>query len=297
MSFQPLQSGDTIGVFAPSSYVEKSDIDASVRLIEDAGYKTFIHPQTFSRHGQLAGTTAEKLNALHALYEDKSIKAIWAAGGGNRALDLLSHIDYDIIRDNPKPIIGFSDVTALLNSILSRTKQIGFHGAGFKEINQRDAQEINHLFSLLRGENAEMKMHDAQIMSEGNAQGILIGGCLSLFHYLCGSEDCPDLDGAILCLEDCGDHISRFDRMFLHMKRHGVFEKIGGLILGEFIDVQDGTRPFGFSIAEIVAEHCSGRDIPIVANAPFGHGKNNYAFPIGTQATLDARKGATSLSW
>lgn len=284
MSFQPLKTGDLIGVCAPSSYVERGDINAAVKVAEDMGYQAYIHPQTFERDGQIAGTTAKKIAALHDLYTDTNIKAIWAAGGGNRALDLLDALDYDLIRANPKPLIGFSDITALLNAIYARTEQSGLHAPVFKQLGNADSSQLK---AVLSGGECRMEMSGAKALNQGTANGALIGGNLSLFHLLCGTNDCPPVDGAILCLEDCGDHISRFDRMFIHMKRHGVFDKISGLVVGEFSDLQDGARPFGFSLEDIIAAHCP-HDIPIIMNAPFGHGTHNAPFPIGVTARLHA---------
>ena len=288
MSFTPLHDGDTIGVFAPSSYVEREYIEAARTAAEDMGYRVYIHPQTYERHAQMAGTRAQKIAALHDLYADPNIKAIWAAGGGNRALGLLDGLDYDLIRTNPKPLIGFSDVTALLNGITARTAQANIHAPVFKQLHTRSDAERAQIVNVLRGAPAPMPMLGTKSIQSGNAEGVLVGGNLSLFHLLCGTDDCPDLSGAILCFEDCGDHVSRFDRMFIHMKRCGVFDAIGGLVIGTFSDLQDGPRAFGLGIEEIIGDLNIAAHKPIIMHAPFGHGDENFAFPIGGKARLDA---------
>ena len=268
----------TIGVCAPSSYVERTDIEKAAKAVQDAGYAIQIHPQTFARDQQSAGTRAEKLDALHALYADDTVDAIWAAGGGNRAMDLLNSLDYDLIRQNPKPLIGFSDTSCLLNAIYAHTGQIGFHAPVFRQMHQR--------MDILQAP-AQMPLDKASIVTAGKAQGAVIGGCLSLFHLLPGTPACPDLDGAILFLEDTGDQLSRFDRMLLDLKHKNVFSRIAGLVLGEFHDLQDGARPFGFNLEECARNALDGRDIPVIINAPFGHGTNNHPFPIGGSALLN----------
>jgi muramoyltetrapeptide carboxypeptidase len=133
----PLHSvkpGDVIGVMAPSSTVNRRDIEASQALLKARGFEAFVHPQTYAHNGQIAGTREEKRDALHALYADTRIKAIWAAGGGNRALDLIDGLDYALIKANAKPLIGFSDVTALLNAIYAHTGLMGIHGPVFKQL-------------------------------------------------------------------------------------------------------------------------------------------------------------------
>lgn len=291
-----LKPGDTIGVMAPSSYVEKADIEKSKALMEKRGYKVFIHPQTYERHHQSAGTHLQKTLALQGLWQRADIKAIWTAGGGNRALHLLDMINFKAAEGKPKILIGFSDVTALLNAYHAHNGLITFHGPVFKELYQYPKAQIDHTLGILAGEKAEYPIKKAKILREGKAKGKLIGGCLSLFQYLNETKDAARCDGALLFLEDAGDHLSRIDRMFAHLKRQGVFEKISGLILGEFLDMQDGKRPFGFTMEEMIAEYTEGLDIPVILNAPFGHGKTLYTFPVGCQAALDTQKRSLKLT-
>ncbi len=283
-----------IGVMAPSSFVEKDDIEKSKAALEKRGLAVTVHPQTYKQHNQSAGTHAQKLKALHELYADESIDAIWAAGGGNRALYLLDELDHDLIAKNQKPLIGFSDVTALLNSIYAQTGNVGFHAQVFKHLHHFD--ELDETLDVLRGKKTHMDLSHAQIVQDGSTEGTLVGGCLSLFHYLAGTNDCPPLQDAILFLEDTGDEMSRFDRMFAQMGRMGVFEQIGGLVLGEFLDTKDSSRPFGFSLEDIIGELLGGRDIPVVFNAPFGHGRTLFPIPIGGTGVLDTAKGSLEFS-
>ncbi len=271
-----LKSGDCVGVMAPCSYVEQADIDAACAVLKSKSIQAFVHPQTFLQHHQSAGSREEKLDALHDLYSNPEVHAIWAAGGGNRAMDLLSGLDFDLIRAYPKPIIGFSDVTCLLNAVYARTGQVGLHCCNLKDLPRFPVSSP-----------LSMDISKGQVLREGSVKGISIGGCLSLFHLLVGTPACTNLEGAVLFLEDTGDQISRFDRMFLDMKHKGALEKIGGLVIGEFHDLQDGKRPFGFSMQDIVLEAVGERDIPIIINAPFGHGANNHPFPIGGVADFD----------
>lgn len=267
-----------IGVFAPSSYVEAADIEAAKILMRERGYEVQVHRQTLERDNQSAGTHTQKIAALHDLYRDSSIDVIWAAGGGNRALHILSDLDFDLIRANPKPMIGFSDVTALLNGISAKTGITNIHGPVFKQISDR-----HNLDDILSG-NLTMPLDDAQVVRRGKAEGPLFGGNLSLFQYLLPDDA---YDGAIVFLEDCHEELSRIDRMFLHLRRSGVFERASGLVFGQFTDLKDSARPFGFTLEEIVQEHTEGLDIPILMNAPFGHTKENYPFMIGAHAVLD----------
>ncbi|MEO5368200.1 MAG: LD-carboxypeptidase [Magnetococcus sp. WYHC-3] len=288
-----IKPGDTIGVMAPSSFVEKDDIEKSKALLEARGYTVVVHPQTFARHNQSAGTQDEKLAALHALYADKTVKAIWAAGGGNRALYLLDGLDAKLIGKNPKPLIGFSDTTALLNAVAARSGQAGWHAQVFKNLHK--GSYLEQTMPVIEGKNTALNLKDAKVLIPGKAAGKLVGGCLSLFHALPGTKDCPKLKGAILFLEDTGDEISRLDRMFAQMKRLGVFKEIGALVLGQFLDVHDSGRPFGFTLEDIVTEALAGRHIPVITGAAFGHGAALFPLPVGTTAALDTGAGSLRL--
>ena len=278
-----------IGICAPSSYVEREDIEAAKALIEARGIEVFVHPQSFARLHQSAGTPQEKLDALHDLYRDTSIDAIWAAGGGNRALQIVDDLDFDFIREHPKPLIGFSDVTALLNAITIKTGIPNIHAQVFKNAPRYAALDalLEHRF--------DMDLGGTNTLREGRVQGRIFGGNLSIFQYLPETFSGDWLDGAILILEDCNEEISRIDRMFLHLKRCGVFDRIGGLVLGAFTDLQDGARPFGFSLEEIVREHTNDGDFPVVMNAPFGHGDTLSPLPIGANAKLNAAENLAEI--
>ena len=296
MSIKPpaLQKGDTIGVFAPSSWVEKDDIEKSKSHIEKLGYKVFVHPQTYERENQSAGTHLQKSLAFQGLWMREDIKAIWAAGGGNRCTHLLETLKFDPLKRAPKILLGFSDVTALLNAVYAHTDTITFHGPVFKNLHKYG--QIDHLLNILGGQTETYPVTKDNILNEGKAEGKLIGGNLSLFQYLPQTLPNDFYKDAILFLEDCNEEVSRIDRMILHLKRLKVFDRIKALVFGEFISLQDSTRPFGYTMDDIIKEHTEKLDIPILYNMPFGHGENLYSFPIGAKASINTDKQTFELS-
>ncbi len=296
MSIKPpaLQKGDTIGVFAPSSWVEKDDIEKSKSHIEKLGYKVFVHPQTYERENQSAGTHLQKSLAFQGLWMREDIKAIWAAGGGNRCTHLLETLKFDPLKRAPKILIGFSDVTALLNAVYAHTDTITFHGPVFKNLHKYG--QIDHLLNILGGQTETYPVTKDNILNEGKAEGKLIGGNLSLFQYLPQTLPNDFYKDAILFLEDCNEEVSRIDRMILHLRRLKVFDDVKALVFGEFTSLQDSTRPFGYTINDIIKEHTEKLDIPILYNMPFGHGQNLYSFPIGAKASIDTEKQTFKLS-
>lgn len=283
-----LKPGDSIGVMAPSSYIEREDIEKSKTLIESLGFKIFIHPQTYERDRQSAGTALQKTLALQGLWQRPDIKAIWAAGGGNRALHLLEKINFEAMKRNPKTLIGFSDVTALLNAIYAHTGLPGIHGPVFKHVHEDCRRnDVQAVLDLLQGKHEAISLAGAKILRAGTAEGILIGGNLSIMMHLAGTVHMPKTKGAILFVEDASDHLSRFDRMFWHLRAHGVLKSLAGLVVGKFTDVQEGKRPFGFTLEEIILEHTEDYNYPILMDAPFGHGDVLKPFPVGDRAIFN----------
>lgn len=296
MKAPALRKGDLIGIFAPSSYVDKAKVKAACAFLEQEGYRTLVHQQTFDRFNQSAGTHADKVAAFHALLKDGDVKAIIAAGGGNRALHILDSIDYTLVKKNPKIIMGFSDVTAILNAAYAKAGLVTFHGPVLTWMKDQDRAMFNFNMNVLAGKTPSYPMTQARVLRPGKAEGAMVGGCLSLFCMLPGTKQMPPVKDAILFLEDIGEEYSRIDRMFVHLKRTGVMDKIGGIVCGAFDDMKDtGGKPFGFTLDDIVMEHVGARKIPVVMDAPFGHGKQLYAMPVGGPAILSARGGKAAL--
>lgn len=282
----PVKPGDTIGVMAPSSHIAPEDVATSKSFLEARGYNVFIHPQTHERLNQSAGTPAQKAEALHDLAADKNINAVFFASGGNRALHMLDLIDYDLIAANPKIYMGFSDNTALINAIAARSGLVTYHGPTFKRLPYNPQADAN--LEFLSGGVREISLDGAEIFREGTAEGPLFGGNLALIRAMT-ERDMISGDGAILFLEDINIESSHLDRDLCALRRSGLLARLGGLILGQFGDLLDTGTPFGFTFADIVAEHTHRLDIPILVNAPFGHGADLTALPVGQRVRMDRK--------
>jgi len=294
-----LQSGDTIGIFSPSSAVEHGAIDRALKMLEARGFQTYVHEQTYAREHQSAGTTSQKVDAFHDLCADPQIKAIFAARGGNRAGYMLPHLDYAQIKKTPKPIIGYSDTTPLLNVITRRCGFITYHGPLMMGLSEgvQDERYLDAALQTINGDIMDIEMNGSRSMQNGQATGHLVGGNLSLLISLMGTPYQPDFDGALLFLEDVGDEISRYDRMILQLSNAGIFDKINGLILGDFSNTKDtGRQKFGYTIHDLFKAVTQERDYPVVTHAPFGHGDQLITFPIGAQSNLQVDDNRIKLS-
>lgn len=290
----------TFGICAPSSYVRRERFDPGVQKLRDLGHELVIHPQTYGRLGetQSAGTVTEKIAALYDLVENPSVDVILTACGGNFALHLLEHLDYARLAKTPKPIMGFSDTTALLNAIHHQTGIVMYHGPIVNSFGPDAFNDVAYtqMIGVLKGTLSDIHLADAQIQTPGQATGKMLGGNLEVFRALVGTPDLPDLQGAILFFEDTGLELNHLDRTLCSLKRAGLFDNASGLIFGQFTDLKDTGRPFGFTLNQIIAAHTGHLDIPVITNAPFGHNGMPLTFPLGARVTLDTRQGTPMLT-
>lgn len=271
---------------APSSYIDKADIEAGKAVLEAMGYTVIIHPQTHAHIHQSAGTSGQKADAFHDLLKQPKINAIMFAAGGNRALHWADKIDLDLVRAHPKPIMGFSDCTVPLNIISAKTGLVTYYGPTLRWLmthpnNTLDRAQAIAIFGQTQ---KSITLDGAEVMRAGSMRGRLVGGTASLMQYLLNDID---FEGKILCLEDWNIETSRLDLLLRAMRRAGVFHAISGLILGTFDNLQDTGRPFGFTLLDILNDNLHGTTCPIVMNAPFGHDERLVTLPIGHVATLD----------
>ena len=292
----PLNPGDTIGIMATSSRVDPARIAIGVKALEAQGYKVKVHPQTLATFTSdssvltsAAGSPAEKVAAFHELWNDPTVKAIMVARGGNEAGDMLPLLDYAALKAQPKILIGFSDVTALSNGIHQQTGIVTYHGPLLHSMDVVEPGDLRQCFTLLSGRDKTIDLPGARAVRSGTAEGRLLGGNLSVLCSLMGTPYAPDFQDGLLFIEDVGDELSRINRFFMQLKLAGVFNRISGMIVGDFSDLTDkGRLPFGRTLDDMVKHHTDGTSFPIVMDAPFGHDKRLVTFPVGAHARLDA---------
>lgn len=293
----PLQSGNMIGIFAPSGRVERDWVERGIAALQGLGFRVKVHPQTFATLHQSAGTEKQKIAALHELWADPEVKAVIAARGLNRAGWMLEGIDYDLIRVHPKIYMGYSDSTALLLALNAKAGLVTYHGHVLKNFSKdMPDDQRDQCFDVLAGRATDLPLTGAKILHTVNAEGRLIGGNMSVLTALIGTPYLPDLTDAILFLEDVGEETSRIDRMFQQLRNAGILKSIKGLILGGFTHMTDtGSVPYGFLMEEIFAHATAELDIPIVTNAPFGHGDMLFTYPVGAMVRLSVSEGSATL--
>lgn len=283
-----LKKGDIIGIMAPAGPVEKEDdFNSGVRLLHEMGFETRISRGIMKKQGYLAGSDSHRITEFHDLWADREVKAILAARGGYGSQRMLSGLDMDLIRHNPKALIGFSDVTMLLTAILKHTGLHTFHGPMVTTIARGDRESAHAFFRMLtRIKPDSIKQKGLEILVPGQASGRLAGGNLtSLIHIMSTAHELT-WQNCILFLEDVNEMGYRVDRMLTHLKEAGRLNSITGLILGNFKEC--GNQEI---IWNRVIELLGKEEIPIWANFPVGHGDRNLILPLGIETEMDSAAG------
>ena len=280
-SLKRLKQGDLIGVISPASPVTVEEVEPAIKIIQQEGYRVLEGDHLYDAHGYLAGKDEDRLKDLHGMFQNSEVKAVLCARGGYGTPRLLDRIDYNIIKENPKLFIGYSDISALLLAIYHRTGMIVWHGPMLKGEEGWEKNLKNLLKHLSSEEKMDIRLAGENVLRKGNAGGKLLGGNLTLMSSILGTPFFPALDGSILFLEDRGEPLYRIDRMLTHLKLSGVLDGIKGVIAGNFRDCGDMDE-----INRLLLEIFSG-ERPVYTGFPAGHGKENIPIPFGIRAELN----------
>ena len=260
--------------------------------MESLGFRTRVSDEIFEKSGYLAGNDAQRAQLVNRLFKDPAINAIVCARGGFGSLRILPLVDFDVIRENPKVFIGFSDITALLTSITTRSGLVSFHGPVVTTLAKAPEITRNTLLGAISSDRPlEVQPANGVVIQAGRAQGPLIGGNLTTLCHLLGTPFEPRFKHRILLLEDRGEAIYRIDRMLFQMKLAGCFDGIAGLVLGSF----EGCGSLD-AVFQVFEEHFRDISAPILAGFDVGHGEQNLTIPFGIDATLDTDRQLLSFT-
>lgn len=302
---QALQAGDTIAIISPAGATPcettsgKPDaFSQGAERLEAEGFRVKIMPNAKNKRLYLAGTDAERLADLHAAFEDPVVKGILCARGGYGCMRLLPDLDFKVISDNPKVLIGFSDITSLLLPCYERTGLIGFYGPMLtSNLAHGEPYSEAELLRLIRGEATTFPLNIPnqnayQCFQPGLAEGKLLGGNLSLLSALCGTPFQPKPAGHILFIEDWHEKYYTLDRQFQQLKMAGLFDQIQGLLLADFSEIE--TEPEQ-ALPDFLKELTSFLKVPVGFGFSVGHGQQTATLPIGCNARFDSSQGTLTL--
>lgn len=291
--FNKITENSHIGIISPAWTPNKKHLETGLKYLQCKGFKIKRGNHLSKSYGYFAGTDEDRLSDLHEMIADPEIDLIFCSRGGWGTLRLLDQIDYNLLKNNPKPIIGYSDITTLQLSIWHKIKIPSLSGpmVAIEMGRGISAFTEKHLWGQIQNikpfYNFNLNNENVKIIRHGLAKGILLGGCLSLLVTLLGTPYCPDFKNTILFLEDIGEKPYKVDRYFAQLKHAGIFKNINALILGNFLDCEKDLKEKSFTISQIIDEYFSDADYPVLANFPYGHNFNIFTMPIGVQIMLN----------
>jgi muramoyltetrapeptide carboxypeptidase len=293
-----LKRGDTIGLFCPAGPIrDVQRLRAGIRLIEDVGFAVKVRGPVEPGEGYLADSDERRAEHLHALWSDEEVKAILAIRGGYGCLRMIERLDWELFRRQPKFLVGFSDVTVLLNGLVDRSGLVALHGPMVSTLARSGEQGVASLFSLLTGEFEErIKPKGVEILRGGTGRGRLVGGNLTTLVHLLATPWELVWDDCILVLEDTGEPLYRIDRMLTQLALGGRLQRLAGLVLGDFDTGTD--KLSNLRLQEEVWSRVlelAGPGYPIWARFPLGHRERNLTLPIGMEAVMDSSAGTLQL--
>ena len=280
-----LKKGDKIAIVCPAKKLPKS-IDVGIAILQSWGLEVIIGKTVTGSYHQFAGTDKERADDLQQFLDDKSIKAIIAGRGGYGTIRIIDQLDFTIFNETPKWLIGFSDITILLSHTLAALQTQSIHGQMPYNFDESTPEALESLRKILFGEHVEYSYSSEIENRTGKAEGILIGGNLSLLIAVEGSVSEMDYDNKILFLEDVGEHEYSIDRMMRLLKRAGKLAKLKGLIIGAFNEISEEKIPFGQTPEEIIWDLVKEYEYPVCFNFPTGHIDDNRAMVLGKTVNL-----------
>jgi muramoyltetrapeptide carboxypeptidase len=303
-----LTRGSRVALVAPAGpLLERDDLARAESLCRALGYEPVLGRNTAERHGYFAGTDDQRLEDLNGALRDPDIAAIWCIRGGYGTTRILDRVDFDALAARPKPLLGYSDITAILNAATTRTGVVTFHApmarAAMPVFSRRHFERI--LTSASPAGRLERLPEPAEVLLPkdnriatlrgGVAEGPLLGGNLTLIQCLVGTPHFPDLDGAILFLEDVGEDLYRVDRMFAHLRMVGALDRLAGVAVGRFTELKRAMTDGVLGFDEVLATYLQPLGIPVAYGFPIGHIDDQWTVPLGVRARLDADNGELDL--
>ena len=303
-----LARGSRVALVAPAGpLLERDDLIRAQALCRALGYEPLLGPNTAQHHGYFAGTDEQRLTDLNGALQDPKVTAVWCIRGGYGTTRILDRVDFDALARRPKPVIGYSDITAILNAATRHTGVITFHApmarAAMPPFSRWHFERVlaspepaGRLGRLPAAPDVLLP-HDHRIVAlrGGVAEGPLVGGNLTLLQCLVGTPHFPELEGAILFLEDVGEDLYRVDRMLAHLRMVGALDRLAGLAVGRFTELKRAMSDGALGFDEVLATYFLPLGVPVAYGFPVGHIDDQWTIPLGVRARLDADAGELEL--
>lgn len=295
-----LKSGDTVAITSPAGAVwDDKQTETFTAILKSFGFN-IIHGKTLTeKFGYFAGTDELRANEINELFANKNVKGIFCMKGGWGCARILDKIDYGLIEKNPKVLIGFSDITALLIAIKTKTGLTTFHGpvgnSGWNDFTKSVFTSVTMITKTFHFPENPASENTIVTINSGKVTGELVGGNLTVLSSLIGSGYLPDWKNKILFLEEVKEEPYSIDRMLTQLKLSGILNSISGFIFGKCAKCLAEEPQKSFTFHEVIMQHIQPLGIPAFYGTMIGHIENKLTVPLGIKASMDAEKGTISL--
>ena len=300
-----LRRGDTVGLIKPAGFLaDQFDLQLAFEAITAMGLVPKPAPHLLERYGYLAGSDQARAADLNAMFADDSVRAVFAVRGGWGSARILPYLDFDLIRANPKLLIGFSDITALHMAFAARAGFPTIHGpnagSAWGKLSWNWFRSLTFdgetpVYRNPPGTEDRLVQREwrTQTIRPGKAVGRLLGGNLTVLTALMGTPYLPRFDGAILFLEDVDEAEYRIDRMLTQLALAGVLGRVAGVVFGQCTNCRaSGPSYGGFTVSQVLRQHLQPLGVPVYQGALFGHIADQFSLPVGARAEIDATLGS-----
>jgi muramoyltetrapeptide carboxypeptidase len=294
-----LRAGDTVGLFASATRLGEAQVARARAQIEALGFRVRLGRHVLAAHGHYAGTVAQRVDDLHALWADGDVRALWSIRGGAGTAALLPHIDFGLVRRDPKPVLGFSDLTALLLALWREAGLVCFHAPAAVSpmtpytrtalqavLMQPQAQTVLHRADSHRLRAALEPAFRARTVRAGVAEGRLVGGNLSVLSALVGTPWAAQVDDSLLFLEEIGEEPYRVDRLLTQLQQSDSL-RAAALVGGVFVRCEPSAGSPPMPLADVIDARFGDAGVPAVYGWSFGHVRDQLTLPLGVRATID----------
>jgi muramoyltetrapeptide carboxypeptidase len=297
-----------VALVAPAGpLLERDDLTRAVALCRALDYDPVLAPHAGGRNGYFSGTDEERLADLNGAFRDPSIDAVWCIRGGYGVTRILDEVDFGALASRPRAVIGYSDITALLAGVTRGAGLVAFHAPAARA--PMPAFSRRHFARVLTAAEPAGVLEPLPLPADvlvprenrlvtvrgGVAEGPLAGGNLSLLQCLVGTRFFPDLDGALLVLEDVNEDLYRIDRMLAHLRMAGALAGIRGVLIGRFTGLERHTGDGALGLDEVLEHYFGPLGVPVAHGLPIGHIDDQWTIPLGVRARFDADAGALEL--
>jgi muramoyltetrapeptide carboxypeptidase len=290
-----LADGARVALVAPAGPLrDASDLERAVKNVRAFGWEPIVGDNALSRSGYFAGDDAARVSDLNRALGDDAIDAVWCLRGGYGTMRILDAVDYDSALRRPKPLIGYSDITALHCALAARTEVVTYHGPTARGV-LSDFSRESLACALIHGGDSCGVAPDARVLREGAAQGVLSGGNLALLSALAGTPYAPRLANTILVLEDIDEAVYRVDRMLRQLLMAGLLDGVRAIVFGSCTNCPEAADDGARRLDDVIIEIAEALGVPALAGVPVGHIHDQWTLPLGALASMDTDRKSLSV--